>query len=150
MPSINEELEHIIDEFGIRDNPEQERAVRIVGEHFILCSEEQLLMYLGGRAGTGKSYVIKVIIKLFKHCGYSDKLLVSAPTGCAAIFIEGYTIHALTFLPKSDYPLNHTELQNIWKTVKYLIIDKVSMIGALFLSQVSQQICQAKGWDPTN
>ena len=34
--SINEELEHIIDELGIRDNPEQEHAVRIVGEHFIL------------------------------------------------------------------------------------------------------------------
>jgi len=95
-------------------------------------------MYLGGRAGTGKSYVIKVIIELFKHCGYLDELLVSAPTGCAAILIEGYTIHALTFLPKSDYPLNHTELQNIWKMVKYLIINEVSMIRALFLSQVSQ------------
>ena len=144
MPSIDEELEHIIDELGIRNNPEQERAVRIVAKHFILQSEEQLLMYLGGGAGTGKSYVIKVIVKLFKRCGYSDELLVSAPTGCAAILIEGYTIHALTFLPKSNYPLNHAGLENIWKTVKYLIIDEVSMIGALFLSQVSQRICQAK------
>jgi hypothetical protein len=91
------------------------RAVRIVGEHFILRSEEQLLMYLGGGAGTGKSYVIKAIVELFKRCGYSDELFVSGPMGCAAILIEGYTIHALTFLPKSDYPINQAELETIWK-----------------------------------
>jgi ATP-dependent DNA helicase PIF1 len=112
--------------------------------------EHQLLLYIGGAAGTGKSHVIRAIVELFKRCGYSEKLLVSATTGSAAVLIEGYTIHALTFLPQSEFKPKLQELENIWRVVKYLIIDELSMISALFLSQVSQRICKAKGWDPTN
>jgi hypothetical protein len=46
--------------------PEQERAVRIVGQHFIDGTEDQLIMYVGGLAGTGKSHVIKATVELFK------------------------------------------------------------------------------------
>ncbi|KAJ6517156.1 hypothetical protein DFH09DRAFT_812044, partial [Mycena vulgaris] len=86
---------------GIAGNPEQERAVRMVGEHFIHGLDDQLLMYIAGVGGAGKSYVIKAVVELFRRCGYSERLLLSAPTGCAAILIDGYTIHALTFLPQS-------------------------------------------------
>ncbi|KAJ7131642.1 hypothetical protein C8R43DRAFT_895730, partial [Mycena crocata] len=95
------ELENIIHEWGIAGNVEQERAVRMIGEHFILGVEDQLLMYIAGVGGSGKSYVIKAVVELFKRCGYSERLLLSAPTGCAAVLIDGYTIHALTFLPQS-------------------------------------------------
>ncbi|KAF8206355.1 hypothetical protein K438DRAFT_1578096, partial [Mycena galopus ATCC 62051] len=81
------------------DNPEQERALRIVANHFISGTDDQLLMYVGGVGGTGKSHIIEAIVELFNQCGYSERLLVSAPTGCAAVLISGYTIHALTFLP---------------------------------------------------
>ncbi|KAJ7314536.1 hypothetical protein DFH08DRAFT_716457, partial [Mycena albidolilacea] len=81
------------------DNLEQEGALRIVADHFISGTHDQLLMYVGGMGGTGKSYVIEAIVELFKQCGYSERLLVSAPTGCAAVLISGYTIHTLTFLP---------------------------------------------------
>ncbi|KAJ6521322.1 hypothetical protein B0H10DRAFT_1637800, partial [Mycena sp. CBHHK59/15] len=57
--------------------------------------------YIAGVGGAGKSVVIKVLVQFFKCCGSSSKLLLSAPTGCAAVLIDGYTIHALTFLPKS-------------------------------------------------
>ncbi|KAF8214892.1 hypothetical protein K438DRAFT_1469779, partial [Mycena galopus ATCC 62051] len=82
-------------------NPDQERALRIIADHFISGTDDQLLMYVGGMGGTGKSHVIEAIVELFKECGYSERLLVSAPTGCAAVLIHGYTIHALTFLPAS-------------------------------------------------
>ncbi|KAJ7864019.1 hypothetical protein B0H13DRAFT_1453967, partial [Mycena leptocephala] len=85
----------------IRNNMEQERAVRMVSEHFIRGEEYQLLLYVAGVGGTGKSYIIGAIVELFKRCGYSDRLLLSALTGCAAVLINGYKIHALTFLPQS-------------------------------------------------
>ncbi|KAK7038406.1 hypothetical protein R3P38DRAFT_2476124, partial [Favolaschia claudopus] len=85
---------------GIVGNAEQERAVRIIGEHFILGIEDQLLMYVAGVGGAGKSYVIDTIVELFKRCGCGERILLSAPTGCAAILINGLTIHALTFLPQ--------------------------------------------------
>ncbi|KDQ65220.1 hypothetical protein JAAARDRAFT_107209, partial [Jaapia argillacea MUCL 33604] len=86
---------------GIDQNPEQEQAVRIIGEHFILGDQEQLLLYISGIGGSGKSHVIRAVVEFFKRCGHSNKILLSAPTGCAAVLIDGYTIHALTFLPQN-------------------------------------------------
>ncbi|KAH7912388.1 hypothetical protein BJ138DRAFT_989776, partial [Hygrophoropsis aurantiaca] len=62
---------------------------------------ESLQMFLTGIGGSGKSFVIKAVVELFERCGASSELLLSAPTGSAAVLIDGYTIHALTFLPKS-------------------------------------------------
>ncbi|KIO15612.1 hypothetical protein M407DRAFT_86927, partial [Tulasnella calospora MUT 4182] len=87
-------LEDVVDEFGLRHNEEQERTFRIVAEHFVSGNEEQLLMYMGGVGGTGKSHVIKAIVKLFERCGLPQSLYVSAPTGIAAVLIDGYTIHS--------------------------------------------------------
>lgn len=59
--------------------------------------EEQLLLYIAGVGGTGKSFVIKAVVEFFRRCGVSQKMMLSAPTGCAAVLIDGFTVHALTF-----------------------------------------------------
>ncbi|KZT56594.1 hypothetical protein CALCODRAFT_422240, partial [Calocera cornea HHB12733] len=82
-------------------NADQTRVLDIVGKHLAERSAEQLLMYVSGVGGTGKSHVIKSIVGLFQLMGREHNLMLSAPTGAAAILINGYTIHALTFLPKS-------------------------------------------------
>ncbi|KAJ7902451.1 hypothetical protein B0H13DRAFT_1505382, partial [Mycena leptocephala] len=85
---------------GIRDNVEQTRAIHIISEHFMFGMERQLLLYIAGVGGSGKSYIIKAVVEFFRRCGVSDTMMLSAPTGCAAVLINGFTIHALTFLPK--------------------------------------------------
>ncbi|KAH7904559.1 hypothetical protein BJ138DRAFT_1018984, partial [Hygrophoropsis aurantiaca] len=60
-----------------------------------------MFFFISGIGGSGKSHVIKAVVELFRQCGMPEKLMLSAPTGCSAILINGYTIHALTFLPKS-------------------------------------------------
>ncbi|KZO94888.1 hypothetical protein CALVIDRAFT_483783, partial [Calocera viscosa TUFC12733] len=82
-------------------NSEQCRVIREVGNHLLNRENKQLLMYVSGIGGTGKSHVIRGIISLFRLAKRSHNLLLSAPTGAAAILISGYTIHSLTFLPKS-------------------------------------------------
>ncbi|KAJ6622839.1 hypothetical protein B0H10DRAFT_1787559, partial [Mycena sp. CBHHK59/15] len=94
-------LVRIIRETGIAGNAEQERAIRTVGEHFIKGTQEQLLMYIAGVGGSGKSFVVKALVEFFKCCGCREALMLSVPTGCSAVIIDGFTIHALTFLPKS-------------------------------------------------
>ncbi|KAJ7656083.1 hypothetical protein DFH06DRAFT_904376, partial [Mycena polygramma] len=79
---------------------DQVRAIRIVAEHFLFGMERQLLLYIAGVGGSGKSFVVKAVVEFFRRCGASASILLSAPTGCAAVLIDGYTIHALTFLPK--------------------------------------------------
>ena len=76
----------------------QERAVRIIHIHCIKETEHQLQMYIGKPASIGRGHVIKAVVELFKKCGYSAKMFVSAPTGCADVLIDGYTIHALLVL----------------------------------------------------
>jgi len=145
-----EELENIIIEWGLKENTEQERAVRIVGEHFVYGREDQLLMYVGGIGGSGKSYVVKAIVELFKRCGASEKLLLSAPTGCAAVLIGGYTIHALTFLPKSKHAPKQLDLESIWRLVRYLVIDEISMVDSALLSQISHRISIGRASNETS
>lgn len=128
----------------VGNNTEQTRAVRAIGEHVILRDEKQLLLYVSGTGGTGKSHVIRTVIRLFEKLGIKDQLLLSAPTGCAAVLINGYTIHALTMLPQSRFKPNMDDLAALWRNVTYLVIDEISMISASFLSQVSGRMSQAK------
>ncbi|KAG1793651.1 uncharacterized protein HD556DRAFT_1203703, partial [Suillus plorans] len=81
-------------------NAEQEMSFRIIREHFIADNVDQLMMFITGIGGSGKSHVIRATVKLFKRCGAPEKLTLSALTGSAAVLINGYTIHALTCLPK--------------------------------------------------
>jgi len=48
-------------------NEEQECAFKIVANHSVEPTTEQLLMHLGGMAGTGKSQVIKALISFFER-----------------------------------------------------------------------------------
>lgn len=69
------------------------------------------------------------------------------PTGSAAVLIEGYTIHALMFLPKHQQSIKQHQLELIWRTMDFLILDEASLISAKLLSQVCQRISQAKSWN---
>ncbi|KAG1839205.1 hypothetical protein DFJ58DRAFT_667899, partial [Suillus subalutaceus] len=99
---------------------------------------EQLLMFITGIGGPGKSHVIHAIVEMFWRCGAPEKLTLSAPTGSAAVLIDGYMIHALTFLPKCHLPVNQTDLESIWRAIEYLVLDEASLMSAELLSQVSE------------
>ncbi|KAG1851054.1 hypothetical protein DFJ58DRAFT_716736 [Suillus subalutaceus] len=107
-------LEDIVKEFELNGNAEQEMSFRIIGEHFVHDDVQQLLMFITGIGGSGKSHVICVMVELF-----------NAPTRSTAVFINGYTIHAMTFLPKRQVPIKQE--------------DPVFCL--------SNQISQAKSWD---
>ena len=48
-------------------NTDQERAFCIIANHASTEKPEQLLMYIGGMAGTGKSQVIKAQTAFFER-----------------------------------------------------------------------------------
>src|SRR5882762_4596082 len=57
-------IEGVVMKFDL--NSEQERAFRIVANHAATPGAEQLIMYVGGMGGTGKSQVIKALMDFFK------------------------------------------------------------------------------------
>ncbi|KAF8443746.1 hypothetical protein L210DRAFT_3395916 [Boletus edulis BED1] len=108
-----EAIDQVHDVFSLENNEEQSRAFRITAEHFAFCTMKQMLLFITGIGGSGKSHVIKAIVTLFKWCGCPENLLLSAPTGCAAVLIDGYTIHALTFLPGGESVAKQSDLEAI-------------------------------------
>lgn len=148
-----QQLLDIVDEvhadFFLDSNKEQSCVFCITAEHFVFSSMEQMLLFITGVGGMGKSHVIKAIVSLFKQCGCPENLLLSAPTGSAVILIEGYTIHALTFLPGKEETNKHSELQSIWSNVCYLVLNEISMVSAELLCQISKRITIGKQADPT-
>lgn len=140
LPTV---VHNVIEDFGLASNTEQRRAFEIVARH-VCYGGKQLLMYVGGLGGTGKSHVVNAVLSLFDRLSRRKEIYVSAPTGAAAILIGGYTIHSLVSLPQRE-GVNLQELAKMWVGVKYVIIDEVSMVGAALLQQISARLQHAKG-----
>ena len=88
-------------------------------------------LFVTGRAGTGKS----TLLKYFRE-HTSKKIVVAAPTGVAAVAIGGQTIHSLFgFKPHvtvaSIRRLNPSwERAQLFKHIDALVIDEISMVRA--------------------
>ena len=124
-------------------NKEQMNAFGII-KYFIDCKADpnnedvkQLLLQINGPAGSGKSYWIQKVKGYSKHIFIDNNYYVytSAPSGTAAFFIKGETLHSLLMLPidyKSFDRLNSDhlhKLQQKFEKNEILIIDEKSMIG---------------------
>ena len=98
-----------------------------------LISQKQPVIVVSGGAGTGKSTFIK-----WMHDEYRGKILAVAPTGIAALNIEGKTIHSMF-----NFPFDWIEPKDIkiktrspFKYVDILVIDEVSMVNANILDSI--------------
>ncbi|PPQ71220.1 hypothetical protein CVT26_010999 [Gymnopilus dilepis] len=143
-------IQSVVDEMNLKGNDEQMAAFMTVARHAVDRSAEQLLMYVAGVGGTGKSHVIRSIVRLFDRLDRSHELVLGAPTGIAAVLIDGQTLHSLIFATPNSKSRDIAALTRLWMPIKYLIVDEVSMVGARFLSQLSSRIRQGKGDDLLN
>jgi len=129
-------------------NVEQRRAFEIVANHTTLEKPNQLLMYLGGPGGTGKSRVVNALRDFFGLRSQARRFRLAAYTGVAARNIGGATLHALLQMNESGRQLSakgKRELAAMWDGVEYLFVDEVSMIGCEFLHNISRALTEAKG-----
>ena len=119
-------------------------AYNIVCDHFKMQDHATpLRLIISGTAGTGKSYLIQCLKLLL-----AGQLCVTAPTGVAAFNVDGYTLHSLLRLPvKGDFKqLEGNRLQTIQQfmtSIRYLIIDEMSMVGRKMFGQVDRRLRQA-------
>lgn len=85
-----------------------------------------------GKAGTGKSVTLNLIKALDEREGINSIFL--APTGIAAVNIEGATIHAtfkLGIHPKKPHHYNlHPDTLNLLRAIDRIVIDEISMVRA--------------------
>ena len=97
-----------------------------------------------GRAGTGKS-------TLLQHLAWntSKQIAVCAPTGVAALNVEGQTIHSLFRLPIgliADGEIDQSDAtRKILNAIDTLVIDEISMVNADLMDAIDRSLRQARG-----
>ena len=110
---------------------------------FDLIEKTREHVFVTGRAGTGKS-------TLLNHLAWNTEkqLVISAPTGVAALNVGGQTIHSLFRLPIgviADHPIDQSdELRKLLNTIDTLVIDEVSMVNADLMDAIDRSLRQAR------
>lgn len=89
-------------------------------------------LFITGKAGTGKS----TLLQLFRNTT-KKKVAILAPTGVAALNVQGQTIHSFFgFPPRIITPseaarrVTRKDLLRLYKNLEVLIIDEISMVRA--------------------
>lgn len=98
------------------------------------------LLFVTGRAGTGKSTFITIL----KSELASKNIVVLAPTGIAALNAGGQTIHSFfQFPPKlltREDIVRHKDAVEVLEEIDILVIDEVSMVRADLLDAVDESL----------
>jgi hypothetical protein len=129
----------------IGGNPSSEIIEDIVDKLQARGGQEQLIMFLTGPAGSGKSTAMRVAEQFcYEFClaigiMWSDTtFLFTAYTGAAASLIGGTTISKTAYLnqkrPVSDDYINE------WKDVQILVIDEVSFMSDSTLQMLNKKL----------
>ena len=89
-------------------------------------------IFISGKAGTGKTTLISHLRKTI-----AGNVVVLAPTGVAALQVRGVTIHSFFRLPprlifpeEDIKPLRSSRERQLYKDIRLLIIDEISMVRA--------------------
>ena len=143
-------LTHIIQKRTLYDD--QERAFRLIGNH-IRDGGDQLLMYIGGMAGSGKSQVLHALMDLFTARKERHRIRVCAPTGAAAVLIDGQTYHYL--LGFRDRGLDDISAKSAYdrkvaenlRGVDYFFLDEISMTSCADMDKICEAIKKIRGSD---
>ncbi|XP_066928370.1 uncharacterized protein [Clytia hemisphaerica] len=142
-------------------NPQQREIFDVIhkwGRNFVknLSSKDPKIVepfhiFLTGGGGVGKSHLLTTIYhslsKLLMYRGgepTKQRILVLAPTGVAAININGTTIHTGLIIPtKKLFPLNAMSKQNLQKKlacVEIIMIDEISMVPSRLFRNIDSRL----------
>lgn len=104
-------------------------------------------LFVTGRAGTGKSTLLRVIVRTL-----GDEVVIGAPTGIAAFNVGGQTLHSLFRLPREGLLLdgeeNEVSPRNVFEIGELtLVIDEVSMVRSDVLNAIDLALREQRQTD---
>lgn len=104
-------------------------VLRVLHPVQINSVRDQLLLYLGGIGGVGKTHLIKALMLGLSIIKKHDDVLLTASTGAAAANINGATYHsALGFGKDRDQPVRQATRSRL-SYKRIFILDEISMVG---------------------
>ena len=130
---------------------ETERATAFshIERHLTSHGGGQVLMYLGGEGGTGKSTCICAIEHFSLAWGLRSTLALTAPTGAAAVVINGCTIHSFVGINScgrsSVVTTSAQAVESALSGIVLLILDEISLVSAELLGKISHTMSMKRG-----
>ncbi|KFZ23650.1 hypothetical protein V502_01866 [Pseudogymnoascus sp. VKM F-4520 (FW-2644)] len=112
------------------------------GKHpYDASKRDQMLLYIGGEGGVGKSQIIKGLVAGMDLIRRKREIILMAPTGAAADNICGNTYHtslgiSITRTQKPSVPLR---IRKLWSQKTIMIIDEISMMDLSMITTINSQ-----------
>ncbi len=107
--------------------------------------EDQLLLYIRGEGGVGKSRVVHAIELGCNLLLRDSDLVITAPTDAAADNIGGSTIHTSLAISIRNRHGKSNILSSLWTAQCIMIVDELSMVKMEMLSNMGKQLAKARG-----
>ena len=105
---------------------------------------KQVIAYVGGAGGTGKTQIIKAVVEFFTRVKQRHTLRLCAYTGTAAKLIGGSTICSIAMIRNATV----AKLEKNWEKVTTLLVDEISMVGCRLLAKLCRNTTIAKHSTP--
>lgn len=135
-----------LNKLHLPDNTKIKIPIRLSREQesIIELAQRGLNIFYTGSAGTGKSVLLRELIKSLKRKYGSEEVAVTASTGLAACNIGGITVHSFSGigLGKGDANQLFKKVRRSkkhskrWATIKALVIDEISMLDGHLLDKL--------------
>lgn len=119
-------ITHSISEDGFPEKYDSDPDVSTIVQ---LLTNDRTPLLIVGKAGTGKSTLIRYISKLSQFRNNA----ILAPTGMAALKVSGQTIHSFFRLPPrllDDKAISFQRANRAWRHIDTIFIDEISMVRA--------------------
>lgn len=131
----------------------------MVDSLYNIIFNEERNVYLTGMAGTGKTFLLNKIYKIYYERNYNasiNDILMTSTTGCSAIGLyNGRTLHSTLKIGIGESSVNYIvrmimkdrNARKRWNLVKLLVIDECSMLDSeLFdkLNEIGQMVRKNK------
>ena len=145
----HEELTKLVELRCLREtimklNPQQRKIFDDFCERSVCEDDIPFYLYIGGEAGTGKSFLVKLMIEILKH--------LKLKSGDAAYIIKGKTIEsALGMLPRqrnSFVKVRKDKVSNLtflYNDVSTVFCDEISMVGSCKFTKMHFQLQDIRG-----
>ena len=110
---------------------------------WITCAAGEGHLFVTGRAGTGKSTLLRAMRDMIPA-----EMVVLAPTGLAAVNVGGQTIHSFFGFPprliRSD-DIRRSRNGGVMRKLKLIVIDEVSMVRSDLMWAIDQSLRVNRG-----
>jgi GTPase SAR1 family protein len=115
-------------------------------ECFKAIEDKEPFLFISGKAGVGKSVLIKYIKDNIKD----KNVAVLAPTGVAAINVQGQTVHSffglgIDILTSDNVGAATGKNSTLLKNIDLLIVDEISMVRADLMDAIDTKLKKTRG-----